>query len=171
MAPGWTIRAATGDDIPALTRVHARAIRVTGIGHYTKEEVASWAAGLDAAFYRRALARTDLFVVAEAEGAGVVALGASRRDEVWLLYTDPDWAGRGIGGALLARLEDDIRTRGHRVLRVESSLAARGFYERHGYRRRRIYGHRTRGGMVLAALTMTKPAAGATAEARSGPDG
>lgn len=158
MGEGWSIRAASEVDIAAIARVHGRAIRVTGLSHYTAAEVASWAAGLDPAFYARALARTEPFEVAVSDAGEVIALGAAKEDEVWLLYTDPDWAGRGIGSALLARAENAIRARGHGLLRVESSLTARGFYERHGYQRRKIYGHRTRGGMVLPALTMTKPA-------------
>lgn len=154
----WTIRAAREDDARAAAHCHTRAILVLGRSHYTEGEVASWAQGLDEAFYVLALRKTDLFEVAESANGAIVGIGAARGDEVWLLYVDPDWAGRGVGSALLARMEDDIRKRGHATLRVESSLAAQAFYEKHGYRRRRIYGHRTRGGLVLAALTMTKPA-------------
>lgn len=157
-AAGWTIRRARAADARGAARCHTRAIRVLGRSHYTARETASWARGLDESFYILALRKTDLFEVAEGADGTIAGIAAARGNETWLLYTDPDWTGRGIGSALLKRMEDDIRARGHATLRVESSLAAQSFYERHGYRRRRIYGHRTRGGMVLAALTMTKPA-------------
>lgn len=158
MAGGWRIRPATAADAAAIARVHERAIRGRGLSHYTAEEVESWATGLDAGYYARLFARAKLVEVAVNEDGAVVAFGAARDDEVAFLYTDPDWTGQGIGSALLARAEDDIRARGHAALRVESSLAAELFYAHRGYVRRRIHGNRTGGGKVLAVVTMIKPA-------------
>ena len=158
MAGDWTIRAATPADTDAIARVHRRAILVLGRSHYTEAEVASWAGNLDPNFYARVFARSLLFEVAVSAAGEVVAIGGARPGEVSLLYTDPDWVRQGIGSALLARAEAAIRAEGAELLRVESSLTAEGFYKRHGYTRQRIYGHRTRGGLVLAAVTMIKPA-------------
>ena len=118
MAGDWTIRAAAPADTEAIARVHRRAILVLGRSHYTEEEVASWAGNLDANFYDRVFERSLLFEVAVSAAGEVVAIGAARPGEVSLLYTDPDWAGRGIGSALLARAEAAVRAQGPEILRV-----------------------------------------------------
>src|SRR5690606_12921200 len=91
MAKDWSIRAARADDAEAIARVHTRSIRTLGRSHYTEDEVESWAAGLDPAFFRLALERLALFEVAVNATGAVVGIAAAKNDEVWLLYTDPDW--------------------------------------------------------------------------------
>jgi putative acetyltransferase len=65
----------------------------------------------------------------------VVGWGAIRGDQLEGLYTDPGFAGRGIGTELLNKLEVLMRTYGIRTIRVEASLNAEGFYLRRGYER------------------------------------
>jgi putative acetyltransferase len=71
-------------------------------------------------------------LVAEINGR-VVGWGAIRGDRLEGLYTDPDFAGRGIGTELLRRLEVLMRSYGIRTIRAEASLNAEGFYLRRGY--------------------------------------
>lgn len=160
IAADVAIRPAGAADIAAMAALHRRSITLLGRSHYTAPELESWAAGLDGAFYRRALATAELFELAEAGGT-VAAIGAARGQEVWLLYTDPDFAARGLGGALLARIEADIAARGHDTFTVRASLNAEPFYARRGYRAVKYYRHKTRGGLRLGAVRMEKPAAGA----------
>ncbi len=59
----------------------------------------------------------------------------------WDLYwiaTDPDLRGAGLGSRLVAEMEADLRARGARLVRVETSgsdgyEATRGFYDARGY--------------------------------------
>ncbi len=71
------------------------------------------------------------------------ALGAPRRECCWPpqgrreLYVVPEQRGRGIGSALLKAAEEVVRARDGRVLEINvdgDDVAARRFYERHGYR-------------------------------------
>jgi GNAT superfamily N-acetyltransferase len=104
----YTFRAAEEADVSDITAMHRRSITLLGRSHYTADELESWAAGLDDAFYKDALLTADLFEIALAAGGALAAISATRGHEVWLLYTDPDHAGQGIGGALLTRAEADI---------------------------------------------------------------
>lgn len=59
--------------------------------------------------------------------------------DLYWIAVDPEWRGRGIGHALLAQVEDEVRARGGRILVVETSgtaayAPARRFYESCGYR-------------------------------------
>jgi putative acetyltransferase len=64
----------------------------------------------------------------------VVGWGAIAGDCLEGLYTDPDFAGRGIGTELLGVLERLMRNRGALAVRAEASANALGFYLRRGYR-------------------------------------
>lgn len=59
--------------------------------------------------------------------------------DLYWIVVDPDAQGRGIGHALLSRVEAEVRARGGRLLLVETSgtpayVPARRFYEASGYR-------------------------------------
>jgi GNAT superfamily N-acetyltransferase len=83
---------------------------------------------------------TAVFLVARDEHGRAVGCGALRGQgevgELKRMFVRPQSRGRGIAQALLARLEDEARARGFRVLRLETGSfqpEARGLYERSGY--------------------------------------
>jgi len=70
---------------------------------------------------------------------GPVALTQGTYDLYWIAV-DPEAQARGIGGALLARVEAEVQARGGRMLMVETSGRpdydrTRRFYQRQGYDR------------------------------------
>jgi GNAT superfamily N-acetyltransferase len=69
--------------------------------------------------------------LAEADGATVAVLVLDGA-EVDHLYVDPGWQGRGIGSELL-RLAMERRPGGLALWTFQANLAARRFYERHGF--------------------------------------
>jgi putative acetyltransferase len=77
------------------------------------------------------MAERDVFVCRKGGRiVGTIALGA---DRLRSLFVDPALQQAGIG-ARLAHLEAHARKVGVGELRLSSSLTARGFYERLGYR-------------------------------------
>lgn len=83
-------------------------------------------------------------------GAGMILLRSDSADaRVYSLATHPDWRGRGVGGALLARLEDLALAAGRTGIRLEvkeSNASALALYKRAGYGRfGRIDGYYTDG--------------------------
>jgi putative acetyltransferase len=73
-------------------------------------------------------------IVAELDGhvngVGIV----NRRGEIELCYISPGMQRRGIGTAILAALEERARSWGVRKVRLASTVSARAFYEKNGYR-------------------------------------
>lgn len=92
----------------------------------------AWAATLDVAGMADKLRVMEIWV-AEVDGRAV-GWGAIRGDRLEGLYTDPEWAGQGIGSALLGKLEALLRGRGVASLLAAASANAEAFYLRRGYR-------------------------------------
>ncbi len=88
-----------------------------------------------------------LFAVARDDAGPAVACGAIVLErgygELKRMYTRPSHRGRGIAGALLARLEEEARQRGCTRFMLETGYLqpeALAMYERFGYRRRGPFG-------------------------------
>lgn len=89
----------------------------------------------DRAFIRDVLARRDVTVAEACES--LVGFIAIRETWIDLLYVDPAWTGRGIGGRLLARA-DMPETR---LYCFRSNSRACRFYEHHGFRIAAVRSH------------------------------
>jgi GNAT superfamily N-acetyltransferase len=139
--------------------VHKNAIQAISPGFYTRAELESWAAGLHPDGYAHAMThRGETFLVAELASCrdsliGFCSFGAA---EIIALYVNPDWQGRRIATALLAKAENVIASARHECIHVGASLAGLPFYARQGYREIRRRGWKTRGGLVVEIVDMEK---------------
>jgi putative acetyltransferase len=131
--PDVRVRAALAGDVPAIWRVHNESIRELCGERYGPEEIAAWIAFRPPDAYLHALASRALFV-AELQGA-IVGFGQldPARAEIEACYVAPKAVRSGIGSALLARMEDEARRRGHRIIRLNATLNAEKFYAKKGY--------------------------------------
>ena len=148
MTPPRTIRAATINDIDAV-----KAIAI-GTGLFGPDD---WS-GVEAIMSDSV--RGDLvehtWIVLEDDASAVVGAAyyapepfSQRMWNLYFLGVHPDYQGDGSGGALVAHVERVLRSRGERVLIIETSgvaafEATREFYRKHGYdeeaRIREFYG-------------------------------
>ena len=118
-----------------------------------------------------ALERPDVAFYVARLGAGGAAVGiaalvvdsepstdaAGPRAELKRMFVDPDARGRGVGGALLARIEAEAAARGIREIVLETgdlNRAAQALYRRHGYREIPQFGQYVGG---LHAVCFAKP--------------
>jgi GNAT superfamily N-acetyltransferase len=81
--------------------------------------------------FQRVVVPTTETWLAEVDGraVGVLVLDGEEVDQ---LYVDPDWQRRGIGSQLM-RLAQTRRPEGLALWTFQTNLAARRFYERHGF--------------------------------------
>jgi len=150
------VRAARPEDAMAIHRVQERSIRELGPTAYTPAEVESWAKGLRAEAYVKAMVSgSETMLVAEANGR-ILGFGSLKPLEISAIYVDPDVARRGVGGAVLRRLEDLAQAQGRRSVRLTASLPGEPFYRAHGYREIGRRKHPTRGGIPIDAVVMEK---------------
>lgn len=154
---GFIIRTATPEDAEELRCLHTRSILELGLSAYSAEETRSWATGLRAQGYARAMTEAgEQFEVAVEREDGIVAFCSTRGNEVFALFVSPNWTRRGIAGALLRRAEDRIRDDGFEDIVVHASLSGLQFYLKHGYAVEAEVPWNTRGGLVLRAVDLRK---------------
>jgi GNAT superfamily N-acetyltransferase len=99
------------------------------------DTIAKWLANKTAKNLLSWLTNDDNFcVVADAKDE-VLGVGLLHRSgEIRLCYLAPGAQGRGIGKAICLALEEKAKAWGLRKLSLESTISARPFYERLGYR-------------------------------------
>ncbi len=134
MIAALTIRSAVDADAAAIWEVHSAAIERTCGRHYPTHVIGAWLERLKPESYAGVLRRGGV-VVAEENGR-VVGFGqidlANR--EIQAVYVSPDAQGRGVGAALLARLEEIALREGLSQLTLKATLNAESFYAAHGWR-------------------------------------
>jgi putative acetyltransferase len=126
-------RLATLDDANRLFELRRQSITELAPKGMSIAEAASWAEKLTVAGMQRKIRELEIWVAEVSET--VVGWGAIRGDRLEGLYTDPEFAGRGIGTELLGLLEGLMRGRGIPAVCAETSSNAEVFYLRRGYER------------------------------------
>jgi putative acetyltransferase len=131
---------------------------------YSADQRDAWAAKADdaGAFAARLVKALTLVALVDREAAGFASLrGANDLD---MLYVDPRFARRGVGGALVDALARIAQARGAELLTSEVSDTARPLFERQGFlaQRRNLV---QLDDQWLANTTMTKRLAAPRADA------
>ena len=129
---GAVHRLAKPDDAIGLFEIRRKAILELALRGMPEGEAKAWAAQLTLAGMQQKLSQFEIWV---AELDGVTAgWGGIRSDTLEALYTAPEFAGRGVGTALLEMLERRMLESGIDAVRAEASSNAHAFYLRRGYR-------------------------------------
>lgn len=132
---GIAVRRATVFDVFDISRVLIRSIRdLCRADHLDNpENLSRWSANKDPASVRNWIDSGAILWVATQVGVVTAVGGLSGEGEISLLYVDPDHAGRGLGTALLHRLEEELQTRGVSEAHLHATKTAHSFYLAHGW--------------------------------------
>jgi GNAT superfamily N-acetyltransferase len=152
----FTVRRAREEDAEGIWRVHTSAIRCIASSHYTPEEVEAWASPLKPEHYAEAIRNKEFYVAEEDDaviGFGTLNPGES---EIEAVYVSPGVVRRGVGSAILGRLEERARDLGLKSLKMDASLNAVPFYRSAGYEPRKGMKHRLASGVEIGCVLMTK---------------
>ncbi|GEP58695.1 GNAT family N-acetyltransferase [Reyranella soli] len=126
------IRSAGPDDTAAISALVQRTVRISNGKDYQAQAIELIVANFAADKVGQRMAERDVFVCQQGDRVvGTIALGG---DRLRSLFVDPELQQVGVGARLVAHLEAHARKVGVRELSLSSSLTARGFYERLGYR-------------------------------------
>ncbi len=122
--------------LEAVIRCYTEAVLHSAPGYYTPEQIDAWAPSeVSASSWVASFAGHQVLLALSVEGR---VLGFAdyhlQKKNINRLYVSPEAQGKGIGTALLASVEQALLALGLRgVFSLESSLNARGFYEKNGY--------------------------------------
>jgi putative acetyltransferase len=126
------IREASPEDVAAVSALVQRTVRLSNGRDYSAQAIDLIVANFAPDKVSQRMAERDVFVCQMGDRiVGTIALGG---DRLRSLFVDPGLQQAGIGARLVAHLEAHARKVGVSELRLSSSLTARGFYERLGYR-------------------------------------
>jgi putative acetyltransferase len=130
------LRAYRDEDAGATRAVFERAVRLTALGDYSKEQVEAWApsdfSASDLAAWGSERASAQTVVAAEGdEVLGFSDLVDGRLLD--MLYVDPTAGRRGIATALLTEIVSLARDAGAPEIETCASLTARPIFERHAF--------------------------------------
>jgi GNAT superfamily N-acetyltransferase len=145
------IRRATDADRVAIARLHEASIRALGPSHYTAEEVDSWVTGIAPERY---FIEQEMYVATLDEK--VIGFGHYHRGEIMAVYVEPSHIGRGVGRALMTKLEEIARADGATHLHLNAALNSVGFYAACGYVQTTETVYMTRGGLTIKCALMEK---------------
>ena len=150
------IRRAGQEDCQFIGSVHAAAVRGIRTALYTPEEIQAWAVPKKPESYEESIHSKEFFVAEE--GGVIVGFGVLNQAsaEVEAVYVSPEAGRRGIGLAVLRKLEERAGALGLRVLRLNASLNAVPFYERAGYVAQEGSKYRLSTGVEIACVPMVK---------------
>lgn len=147
MGGEFVIRAAAGDDAPAMGAVHVRAWQSAYRGVMPDAYLDALSAEERSEMWRSILGRHDgspvLVAVLDGQVVGFATVGVERTEgepstlgELYAMNLDPDVWGRGIGRALLHRATDELVRLGFAdavLWVVPENRRARALYESEGW--------------------------------------
>ena len=113
--------------------IYTASIRSLAASYYSPEQIAAWApVPPDAARWQERLSHLHT-IVAECDG-GLAGFASYTHDGYLnFLFTHPTFARRGVATRLYQRVELALRTVSAPRVTTHASLAARPFFDRHGF--------------------------------------
>lgn len=120
-------------DLARVMEIYTASIRTLAAPYYSAGQLAAWApVPPDAARWR---ARLEPLRTIVATSDGLVIGFASYTADGYLdfLFTHPAFARRGVATRLYSRVEAALRGDGLPAVTTHASLAARPFFDRHGF--------------------------------------
>ena len=130
-----TVRPATPDDVPAMESIRVAALRACATEAYDQRHLSHLLSDGDESNGMGAILDLPFRTIVAERSGDVVGFGTVhvQDGQVHAVYVHPEVMERGVGRAILARLERDAREAGVDELTVLSTLNAVGFYEACGY--------------------------------------
>jgi putative acetyltransferase len=133
-ADAMRVRLFRGEDNAALARIFAEAVRATGPGDYSPQQLEVWAGAAPNLHRWRSVDPGRVVFVAE-EDAEVAGFAAFEPDgHIDHLYVHPQFQRRGAASALLLEIEKQAHGLGIGRIFAEASITARPFFQQAGFR-------------------------------------
>ena len=140
------IRLATKEDAEGIYKAHVTSIQNVQHPDYSSTQIATWKERQNAERYIKFIENGCIYVaVSVNEIVGFVHMEEIDMNEkhfkIKALFVHPTFSGKGVGTKLFRHVERVAELQGCKMMTVESSLNAEGFYKSHGFVSEELAGH------------------------------
>jgi len=149
------IREYTFEDAEAHAEVHRESVRGIASEDYRDEVIEAWASKEPE---ESPLEEEKKRFVAETDEGKVAGFSDYNKEtnELSGLYVKPDFSGKGLGEKLLQKAEQDAKENGLDYLWCESTVTAKDFYQKQGYKITEETTHELEKGIEMKTYKMEK---------------
>ena len=149
------IREYNFDDAEAHAKVHRESVRGIASKDYRDEIIEAWTAKEPE---ESPLDEDKVRFVAETKEGEVVGFSDYDKEtnELSGLYVKPEYSGKGMGEKLSQKVEENARKYGLDHLWCKSTVTAKDFYQKHGYKITEETIHELEEGIEMKAFKMEK---------------
>lgn len=128
-------RATEADAVDAINTLHRSITELCIADHQgNAQELENWLGNKTVEAWKKWIDRDDAVVFVADRDNRVVGVGmATLSGTILLNYVHPDVRFSGVSKAILAALEEELRSYNVQHCRLESTITAQPFYERSGY--------------------------------------
>ena len=128
-----SIRSVKDEDYAALARLRRQTIRNVNNSDYPEDTIRNWSAKARAQDFRESADSCMRWVALDANRI----IGFCEHNfacEISRIYVHKDYLRKGVGSRLLKLADEFLRKHGCTEIRVESTVTAKDFYEKNGYK-------------------------------------
>jgi len=120
-------------DAKEVARMHHNTIKFVNSKDYPPKQIEVWSGRTSAKRFRDSIDVFFRFVAVE--NKKIVGYGDFKKDgELAGLYIHKDYQGKGTGYLILKKLEESAQQKGIKRFFLYSTITAKDFYKKHGYR-------------------------------------
>jgi len=127
------IRLAQNKDFACIARLHRETIRHVNSKDYPEDVISVWSGRTKASRFRNSASKVKRWVAIDKEKI----IGFCDHDfncELGGLYIHKDFQGKGIGKKLVKKAEDSMKKLGCKKIKIMSTVTAKTFYQKNGYK-------------------------------------
>lgn len=147
----FTICQARRADARTIHELHTASVTALCTTHYPLEDIQRWLAKRTPQGYYPAIDGGEMFLCKA--GVKIVSFGHAVPGEVLAIFVHPDWTRQGVGSLLLQHALERARSGHPGPIRLQATLNAQPFYEKHGFVEKRRYAVQ-RGGVDVPVVEM-----------------
>ena len=126
------IRKFKDSDAVKLARMHRETIRTINNKDYSKEQIKVWPERSTAKRFSKYAKNRLIFVALDKNK--IIGFTEYKDNEIKALYVHKDYIGKGVGEKLLKELIDISYKKGIRKLKCMSTITAKNFYLKQGFK-------------------------------------
>jgi len=127
------IRLAQDEDYPEIARLRRQTIRNVNSGDYSEDIIQDWTTQTNTQSFRKKAHEHKRWVAIE-KNKIIGFCDHNFKCELSRIYVHKDHLRKGVGSRLLKVAEDSLKKLGCKEIHIESTITAKDFYEKNGYK-------------------------------------